>query len=72
MPLIIGTGSGGKKPGTPIIGIATGGVLSATVAFTPPSYLGKPSGTVYTATSSPGGITGTSATSPITVSGLFI
>jgi len=60
---------GGLQPTAPTIGTATGGSASASVAFTASSYIGK--GTItYTATSSPGGITGTSATSPITVSGL--
>jgi len=71
MPLPpISSGSGGRQPGTPIIGTATGGSSSASITFTAPSYLGKPTGTTYTATSTPSDITGTSATSPITVSGL--
>jgi hypothetical protein len=61
---------GGLQPTAPTIGTATVvDATSATVAFTASSYIGK--GTItYTATSSPGGLTGTSATSPITVSGL--
>jgi len=60
--------SGGKKPTTPTIGTATAGNASATVAYTPSTYIGK--GTItYTATSTPGSFTGTGA-SPITVSGL--
>jgi hypothetical protein len=55
-------------PDTPTIGTATAGILNASVAFTPASTGGTVS--TYTATSSPGAITGTSATSPITVSGL--
>jgi hypothetical protein len=71
MPLPpISSGSGGKQPGTPIIGTATAGDTSASITFTAPSYLGKPTGTTYTATSTPSSITGTSSTSPITVSGL--
>ena len=59
---------GGLQPTAPTIGTATGGNASASVAFTASSYIGK--GTItYTATSSPGGFTGT-GTSPITVSGL--
>jgi hypothetical protein len=60
-----------RIPGAPTIGTATAtGTTTATVAFTPPTDLG--SGTItYTATSSPGGVTGT-GTSPITVSGLTI
>ena len=62
---------GGLQPSTPTIGTATDGGTgtSANVAFTASSYIGK--GTItYTATSSPGGFTGTSATSPISVTGL--
>lgn len=55
-------------PDAPTIGTATSGFLSASVAFTPATTGGTP--TLYTATSTPGSITGTSATSPITVSGL--
>lgn len=62
--------SGGKKPGTPTIGTATKGNASATVAFTAPTYVGKGGTVTYRATSSPGSLTGTSTTSPITVSGL--
>lgn len=54
-------------PSAPTIGTATAtGATTATVAFT------APSGTVtsYTATSSPGGITGTGSTSPISMTGL--
>jgi hypothetical protein len=56
-------------PGAPTIGTATvASTTSIDVAFTPPTNLGA--GTVtYTATSSPGGVTGTGS-SPITVSGL--
>ena len=63
--------SGGKKPTTPTIGTATDGGTGTTVsvAFTPSTYIGK--GTItYTATSSPGSLTGTGSSSPITVSGL--
>jgi len=63
-------GSAGHQPGTPTIGSASAGNASASVSFTAPSYLGKPIGTTYTATSTPGSITGTSSSSPITVSGL--
>lgn len=55
-------------PDAPTIGTATAGVLSASVAFTAAATGGAP--TSYTATSSPGSITGTGASSPITVSGL--
>ena len=58
-------------PGTPTIGTASSAsATSVTVAFTAnATNTGYPTPT-YTATSSPGGLTGTSATSPITVSGL--
>jgi hypothetical protein len=58
-----------RSPGAPTIGTATAtGSTTATVAFTAPTDLGAGSIT-YTATSTPGSITGT-GTSPITVSGL--
>lgn len=63
--------SGGKKPTTPTIGTATddGTGTGVSVAFTPSTYIGK-STITYTATSSPGSLTGTGSGSPITVSGL--
>jgi len=70
MPLIIGSNSGGKQPGIPTIGTATAGIQNAAVSFTAPSYLGSPTGTTYRAISSPGSLTATGASSPITVSGL--
>ena len=57
-----------RSPGAPTIGTATGSSGSATVAYTAPTDLGTGAIT-YTATSSPGSLTGTGA-SPITVSGL--
>ena len=69
MPIIGNIASGGKKPSTPTIGTATAGSGSATVAYTASAYAGKGGAVTYTATSSPGGLTGTGA-SPITVSGL--
>lgn len=60
-----------RIPGAPTIGTATAGNASANVAFTAPADLGIPATiTSYTATSSPGGFTGTGASSPVTVSGL--
>lgn len=57
-------------PVVPTIGTATSiSPTSATVAFTPGDN-GGATVTAYTATSSPGGITGSSTGSPITVSGL--
>jgi len=55
-------------PDAPTIGTATAGIGSASVPFTAATTGGTPS--LYTAISNPGSITGTSATSPITVSGL--
>jgi len=60
----------GTVPGAPTIGTATAGNAQASVAFTAPAVTGGPAITSYTATSSPGGITGSAASSPITVSGL--
>ncbi|MES2313257.1 MAG: autotransporter domain-containing protein [Pseudomonadota bacterium] len=57
-------------PGAPAIGTATASSGQAAVAFTPPLFTGGVSITGYTATSSPGGITGTCASSPCTVTGL--
>jgi uncharacterized protein YhjY with autotransporter beta-barrel domain len=57
-------------PGTPTIGSATAGDASATVSFTAPASDGGATITGYTVTSSPGGLTGTGAASPITVTGL--
>jgi hypothetical protein len=60
----------GSVPGAPTIGTATAGNAQAAVSFTAPAVTGGPAITSYTATSSPGGITGSAASSPITVSGL--
>jgi hypothetical protein len=71
MPILGANSSGGSRPSAPVIGSATDGGTgtTASVAFTPSTYIGK--GTItYTATSSPGSITATSSSSPITVSGL--
>jgi hypothetical protein len=61
-----------RIPGAPTIGTATdaaaGGQVS--VAFTAPSETGSAAITSYTAISTPGCITGTNASSPVTVSGL--
>jgi hypothetical protein len=63
--------SAGRKPDAPTVGTATAGNAEATVTFTAPSYTGKPNSSLtYTATSSPGSITGTNSVSPITVTGL--
>jgi hypothetical protein len=68
-----GAGNWPNAPGAPTIGTATdttnGGSVSVT--FTAPTFAGIPATiTGYTVTSSPGGVTGTGASSPITVSGL--
>jgi hypothetical protein len=57
-------------PGAPTIGTATAGNAQATVAFTPPASDGGSPITGYTATSNPGGKTGESASSSITVTDL--
>ncbi len=64
-----GTNICGAAPAPPTIGTATAGVGSASVAFTPDGATTPPI-TGYTATSNPGGKTGTGSGSPITVSGL--
>jgi hypothetical protein len=71
MPILGSNSSSGSRPSAPVIGSATDGGTgtTASVAFTPSTYIGK--GTItYTATSSPGSITATSSSSPITVTGL--
>ncbi|MEI8286391.1 MAG: fibronectin type III domain-containing protein, partial [Actinomycetes bacterium] len=61
-----------RSPGAPTIGTATdttsGGSVSVT--FSAPSCTGSNAITGYTAISTPGCVTGTGASSPITVSGL--
>lgn len=57
-------------PDAPTIGTATPGNQSATISFTPPVFDGGAAIETYIAVSAPGGIIGTSATSPITVNGL--
>lgn len=59
-----------RNPNAPTIGTATGGDASASVAFTPPSNVGGSAISSYTAISSPGALTGSAASSPVTVSGL--
>lgn len=55
-------------PDAPSIGTATASGLAASITFTPATTGGT--ATTFTATSNPGYITGTSSSSPITVSGL--
>jgi hypothetical protein len=61
-------------PNAPTIGTATAGSGQASVAFTPSTNTGGNGvftvSATYTATSSPGSITGTGSSSPITVTGL--
>ena len=59
-------------PGAPTIGTATAGFTNcASVTFTAPACTGIPAGiTGYMATSTPGCITGTGSSSPVTVTGL--
>jgi len=69
MPILGFIDGGGDSPGRPVMGTATAGNTRAVITFVPPSYIGK--GTIaYTAVSSPGGFTGSSAGSPIEVAGL--
>jgi hypothetical protein len=70
MPILGSSASqSGKIPGSATIDSVTAGDGSVSIAFTEPAYKGKGSIT-YTATSSPGGFNATSASSPITVTGL--
>lgn len=74
MPILSGTmASALGVPGAPTIGTATISITTATVPFTAPASNGGAAITVYTATSSPGGLTGTlsqAGSGSITVSGL--
>lgn len=63
------TSSQGKYSDPPTSVSATAGNTQATVSFTLPAYDGKGIAT-YIATSSPGGLTGSGLSSPITVTGL--
>lgn len=57
-------------PDAPTVGTATAGDGQVSVAFTPPANNGGSAITGYTVTSSPAGVTGTGASSPIVVAGL--
>lgn len=69
MPIIGSSASPKGVPTAPTIGTATAGDGSASVTFSAPSFSKLPI-TSYTVTASPGGATGTGASSPITVTGL--
>jgi hypothetical protein len=70
MPILGSSSSGAKgAPVAPTIGTATLSGTSASVTFSAPSFSKLPI-TSYTVTSSPGSLTGTGVSSPITVSGL--
>lgn len=60
------------RPTAPTVTSASAGNGTATVAFTVPSSNGGATITGYTATSTPGGVTGTCSSSPCTVSGLAL
>jgi hypothetical protein len=62
--------NGLKVPNAPTIGTATASGPTASVTFTAPSNIGGSAITGYTVISSPGSITGTGTSSPITVTGL--
>jgi hypothetical protein len=67
----VGASTWPTLPGAPTIGTATVSGTTASVAFTAPSSAGFPATiTGYIVTSSPGGLTGTGASSPISVTGL--
>ncbi|GAB3290222.1 hypothetical protein GCM10027297_36500 [Parahaliea aestuarii] len=57
-------------PGAPTIGAATAGNAQALVSFTAPAFNGGAAITGYTATSTPGGLSASCASSPCTVAGL--
>ncbi|MGI2172392.1 Ig-like domain-containing protein [Shewanella sp. MF05960] len=57
-------------PGAPTAATATAGDTQASIAFTAPASNGGVAITSYTVTSSPGGLTGSGAGSPMTVTGL--
>jgi len=59
-------------PDAPTIGTATAGGASASVTFTAPANVGGGAITGFTVVSTPDGVIGTGASSPITVSGLSI
>lgn len=64
------TSSDAVVPVAPVIGTPTALNGAVSVAFTPPATDGGVPILFYTATSNPGGITGTNTTSPVRVNGL--
>lgn len=52
-------------PDAPTIGTAVAGNAGGTITFTPGAYLGKTGVVTYEVTSTPGGLSGTGASSPI-------
>jgi hypothetical protein len=69
-PLGTVAGPAAGRPDPPTIGTATAGNGQATVTFTAPVNPGMSAIIDYTVTSSPGGLTATGASSPLTVTGL--
>jgi hypothetical protein len=69
MPILGSSASPKGVPGTPSIDSVTAGSGQAQITFSAPGFSKLPI-TSYTVTASPGGATGTGASSPITVSGL--
>ena len=64
-------GAGATAPDAPTIGTATStGATTVSVTFSAPANNGGSAITGFTVTSSPGSVTGTGSSSPITVSGL--
>lgn len=59
-----------KNPNAPTSVSASGGDASASVAFTPPANVGGSAISSYTAISTPGAVTASAASSPISVTGL--
>ncbi|MCX6854659.1 MAG: fibronectin type III domain-containing protein [Verrucomicrobia bacterium] len=67
---IVVTRAAPAAPNAPTSVTGTAGNASASVAFTAPAFDGGSAILSYTVTSSPGGLTGTGAASPISVGGL--
>jgi hypothetical protein len=65
-------GKGGRVPNTPTIGTVTRTSGSISIPFTPGAAISGAAVTSYTATSFPGNVTFTGASSPITATGLTL